>query len=97
MAGTARQPERHIEHRARRPCPWWVLVAVPPDGFGAQLSIMRAWLDETCGPAGWASAPAGIAGIVNDAIAFYFAEPETARAFVGRFSCGYRTEPRLSL
>jgi hypothetical protein len=35
-------------------------------------------------------APAGLGGIVNDALAFYFADAETARAFIDRFSCGYR-------
>ena len=69
---------------------WRVLVAVPPAGFGAQLLVMRAWLDDTCGHSGWATGPAGTDGIVNDAVAFYFADPDDARAFVGRFCCGYR-------
>lgn len=70
-----------------------VLVAVPPDGFGAQLPAMRVWLDETCGPGGWASAPAGTSGVVNDAVAFYFAKAEHARAFIRRFCCAYRCPP----
>jgi len=41
---------------------------------------MRAWLDQSCGPAGWGSAPAGTGGIVNDAVAFYFADRAAARA-----------------
>jgi hypothetical protein len=69
---------------------WRVLVAVPPGGFGAQLGIMRAWLDQSCGPAEWCSAPAGTGGIANDAVVFYFADRAAARAFVDRFSCGYR-------
>ncbi len=69
---------------------WRVVVAVPPGGFGAQLALMRAWLDQTCGPAGWYMMPAGLGGIVNDAIAFTFADREHVRAFVNRFSCGYR-------
>jgi hypothetical protein len=69
---------------------WRVLVAVPPAGFGAQLGLMRAWLDNSCGPAGWAAAPAGTGGIVNDALAFYFADAAAARAFILRFGCGYR-------
>ena len=97
MAGSARQPLRDIEHGGAQPCRWRVLIAVPPGGFGAQLLLMRAWLYETCGPAGWTSAPAGIAGVANDAVAFYFADPEAAQAFIGRFSCGYRTEPRRTL
>jgi hypothetical protein len=72
---------------------WRVLVAVPPAGFGAQLRIMRAWLDQSCGPQGWGSAPAGTVGVVNDAVAFYFADRDAARAFVDRFSCGYRAAP----
>ena len=67
-----------------------VLLAVPLDGFGAQLGVMRAWLDETCGAAGWASAPAGTRGVINDAIAVYFVEAQHAAAFVRRFCCGYR-------
>ena len=89
-------PARHYGDGALS-CRWRVLVAVPPSGFGAQLWVMRAWLDATCGPSGWASAPAGTGGIVNDAVAFYFAEPDAARAFVGRFCCAYRAQPRPAL
>ena len=67
-----------------------VLIAVPPGGFGAQLAIMHAWLDQHCGPLGWDSAPAGTRGIINDAVAFYFGDLVVARAFIARFSCGYR-------
>ena len=35
--------------------------------------------------------------VVNDAIAFYFAEPADARAFVNRFGCGYRAEAFLNV
>ena len=69
---------------------WRVLVAVPPHGFGGQFEGMCSWLDDNFGPADWSWAPAGFAGIVNDAVAFYFADPGKARAFVERFSCGYR-------
>lgn len=76
---------------------WRVLIAVPPAGFGGQLAVMRAWLDQHCGPAGWATAPAGMRGVVNDAVAFYFADPAAACAFVARFSCGYRSVPARGL
>jgi hypothetical protein len=66
-----------------------VLIGAPPPG---QLAMMRTWLDQNFGGAAWASAPAGFAGVVNDAIAFYFAEPADARAFINRFGCGYRAE-----
>ena len=35
---------------------------------------------------------AGLAGVVNDALAFYFADAAFAHAFVARFCCGYRVE-----
>jgi hypothetical protein len=67
-----------------------VRIAVPPEGLGRQLALIHAWLDKTCGPEGWATAPAGLVGIANDAIAFYFDEAAFAEAFVTRFCCGYR-------
>jgi hypothetical protein len=30
---------------------------------------MHAWLDENCGAAGWAKAPVGTRGVINDAFA----------------------------
>lgn len=69
-----------------------VRIAVPPEGLGHQLALMHAWLDQTCGAAGWSSAPAGTAGVVNDAIAFYFEDAALAHAFVVRFCCGWRVE-----
>jgi hypothetical protein len=86
-------PAGRIPEANAPPFCWRVLVSVPPAGFGAQLGIMRAWLDQSCGPEGWGSAPAGNGGIVNDAVAFYFADRAAARAFVDRFSCGYRAVP----
>ncbi len=47
--------------------------------------MMHAWLDDGPGLHGWASAPAGLAGIVNDAVAFYFEDAAFAHAFVNRF------------
>ena len=81
---------RHAQREAERQFPVRVRVAVPPDGFGRQFGIMHAWLDETCGADGWTSAPAGLAGVVNDAVAFYFDDAAFAHAFVNRFCCGYR-------
>ena len=51
---------------------------------------MHAWLDETCGADHWTSAPAGLTGVLNDAVAFYFEDAGFAHAFVNRFCCGYR-------
>ena len=75
---------------AERGFPVRVRIAVPPQGLGRQLAIMHAWLDETCGADGWASAPAGLTGVLNDAVAFYFENAAVAHAFVNRFCCGYR-------
>jgi hypothetical protein len=75
---------------SERQFPVRVRIAVPPDGFGRQLAVMHAWLDGACGPGGWGTAPAGLAGVVNDAVAFYFADAASAHAFVNRFCCGYR-------
>jgi hypothetical protein len=88
MTRDARQAQRAAERRF----PVRLRVAVPVQGLGGQLALMHAWLDQTCGPDGWTSAPAGLAGIVNDAIAFYFADAAFAQAFVARFCCGYRVE-----
>jgi hypothetical protein len=79
-----RQAERHFPVRVR--------IALPPEGLGRQIEIMHAWLDQTCGVDGWATAPAGLIGVINDAIAFYFHSAAFAHAFVVRFCCGYRVE-----
>ena len=80
------------EREAEQRYPVRVRIAVPPEGFGRQLEMMHAWLDETCGAQGWAMAPAGTAGVVNDAVALYFQDAAFAHAFVVRFCCGYRAE-----
>jgi hypothetical protein len=79
-----------VRREAERQYPVRIRIAVPTDGFGRQLPVMHAWLDETCGPNGWTSAPAGLIGIRNDAVAFYFEDAAFAQAFVNRFCCGYR-------
>ncbi len=88
---------RHRIEDAARSYRWRIVVAPPPGGFGWQLRLMCAWLDQHCGRAGWGSAPAGIAGVVNDAVAFYFADRAAASAFVARFCCGYRALPGCTL
>jgi hypothetical protein len=81
---------RKARSEAERQFPVRVRIALPPAGFGRQLSLMHAWLDEVCGAAGWSSAPSGLTGVVNDAVAFYFDDASLAQAFVNRFCCGYR-------
>jgi hypothetical protein len=88
MTRASIQARQHAERRF----PVRVRIAVPPEGLGRQIEIMQAWLDETCGAEGWGAAPAGLAGVLNDAIAFYFDDAAFAQAFVARFCCGYRIE-----
>jgi hypothetical protein len=35
---------------------------------------MTAWLDENCGSDGWAMTRSGMRGVLNDAVALYFAD-----------------------
>ena len=88
MTRTAVRAQREAERRYLVR----VRIAVPPEGLGRQLEIMHAWLDETCGTEGWAAAPAGTTGVVNDALALYFEDAAFAHAFVVRFCCGFRVE-----
>jgi len=83
---------QHQQREAERRYPVRVRIAVPPEGVGQQLALMHAWLDDTCGAEAWATAPAGTVGVVNDALAFYFADAAFAHAFVTRFCCGFRVE-----
>ena len=79
-----------IQRDAERQFPVRVRIAVPPGGLGRQLETMHAWLDQVCGETGWVSAPAGLIGVMNDAVAFYFKDSGFAHAFVSRFCYGYR-------
>ncbi len=53
---------------------------------------MHAWLDEDCGADGWAMIPAGLRGVVNDAVAVYFLNARAAAAFVARWCAGSTVE-----
>jgi len=88
MIRAAVRAQREAEHRYSV----HVRIAVPPEGLGGQLEIMHAWLDETCGTEGSATAPAGTTGILNDALALDFEDTAVAHAFVARFCCNYRGE-----
>jgi hypothetical protein len=65
-------------------------VGVPSEGLGQRLNEMHAWLDENCGANGWAMTPAGMRGVINDAIAIYFLDATLASAFVARWCAGYK-------
>ena len=64
-----------------------VLIAAPPPG---QLAVMRDWLDQNLGAGSWAAAPAGFGGVINDAIAFYFAIGSSGARTSGRTSSWFR-------
>jgi hypothetical protein len=88
----AQQAARDAERRF----PVRVRIAVPPEGLGSRLYQIIAWLDANCGADGWTSTPSSFAfgetagsartrGVVNDALAIYFADATLASAFVARW------------
>jgi hypothetical protein len=77
---------------AERRFPCRIKVGVPIGGFGTQLAEMQAWLDENCGADGWAMTPAGLRGVVNDAVAIYFLDATSAASFVVRWCAGSKIE-----
>src|SRR5690348_3297788 len=76
---------------AERRFPVRIRVAVPAGGIG-ELHQIHSWLDENCGAYGWAMTPAGLRGVVNDAVAIYFADAVLAGAFVARWCAGQKPE-----
>ena len=77
---------------AERRFPVRLKVGVPAGGLGERLNQMHRWLDENCGADAWAMTPAGFRGVVNDAVAIYFADITLAGAFVARWCAGCRVE-----
>jgi len=77
---------------AERRFPVRIRIGVPPEGFGARLDALKAWLDDNCGARGWAMTPSGLRGVLNDAVAVYFREATLAGAFVARWCRGDRVE-----
>ena len=77
---------------AERRFPCRIKLGVPTGGLGPRLTEMHAWLDENCGADGWAMTPAGLRGVVNDAVAIYFLEATAAAAFVARWCAGSAAE-----
>jgi hypothetical protein len=77
---------------AERRFPCRIRLGLPAGGFGACLTEMHAWLDENCGAEGWAMTPAGLRGVVNDAVAVYFLDATAAAAFVARWCVGPAAE-----
>ena len=77
---------------AERRFPCRIKLAVPAGGLGSRLTELHAWLDENCGADGWAMTPAGLRGVINDAVAIYFLDATLAAAFVSRWCVGSRVE-----
>ena len=69
-----------------------IKIAVPVGGFGQRLTDIHEWLDQTAGADDWAIVPAGFRGVVNDAVAIYFADVTIAGAFVARWCRARRVE-----
>jgi hypothetical protein len=84
----AQQAVRDAEGRF----PVRIKIAVPPEGLGGRLDQIIAWLDANCGAEGWASTPSSTRGVVNDALAIYFADATIAVAFVARWCIGQKVE-----
>ena len=77
---------------AERRFPCRIKLGVPIGGFGERLTEMHAWLDQNCGSDGWAMTPAGLRGVINDAVAIYFRDATSAAAFVARWCAGSEVE-----
>src|SRR5215469_4874036 len=70
---------------AERRFPVRIAFKLPAGGIGQRYKAMTDWLDENCGIDGWSMAPAGMRGVVNDAMAVYVNSPTCAVAFVARW------------
>ena len=77
---------------AERRFPVRIRIGVPPEGFGARLDALKAWLDDNCGADCWAMTPSGLRGVLNDAVAVYFRDATLAGGFVARWCRGYQAE-----
>ena len=77
---------------AERRFPCRIKLRVPTGVLGTRLTEMQAWLDENCGADQWVMTPAGLRGVVNDAVAIYFLDAARAAAFVTRWCVGSQVE-----
>jgi hypothetical protein len=84
--------QQQAVREAERRFPVRIRIAVPPEGLGSRLDQIFAWLDANCGADGWFSAPSSTRGVVNDALAIYFADVTLANAFVARWCAAQRVE-----
>jgi hypothetical protein len=85
---TACQAAREAERRF----PVRIRIGVPPEGLVGRLDQITAWLDANCDAYGWTMNPSGTGGVVNNAVAIYFADATLASAFVIRWCAGQKVE-----
>jgi hypothetical protein len=86
-----RAPHQAVRE-AERQFPVRIKIAVPAEGLGSRLDQIFAWLDANCGSDGWTSTPSSTRGVVNDALAVYFADVTIASAFVARWCTSRKVE-----
>jgi hypothetical protein len=84
----AQQAVREAERRF----PVRIRIAVPPEGLDSRLDQIFVWLDANSGSDGWTSTPSSTRGVVNDALAVYFADVRIASAFVARWCTSQKVE-----
>jgi hypothetical protein len=71
-------PKAIVAGDAGRRFPLRIVVKVPPGGIGTRYVPMVDWLDEHCGVDGWSITPAGMHGLLNDALAVSVNTPACA-------------------
>jgi hypothetical protein len=86
-----RAPQQAVREAERR-FPVRIRIGVPPEGLGSHLDQIFAWLDANFGADGWISMPSSTRGVVNDALAIYFADVTLASAFVARWCASQKVE-----
>ena|SRR5437763_1842775 len=79
---------------ADRRFPVRIRIGVLPHGLGERIDRIGAWLDANYSADSWAMTPAGLHGVVNDAIAIYLNDATLAGALVVRWCAGYRARGR---
>jgi hypothetical protein len=84
--------QQQTVREAERRFPVRIKIAVPAKGLVSRLDHIFAWLDANCGADGWTSAPSSTRGVVNDALAVYFADVTLASAFVARWCASQKVE-----
>jgi hypothetical protein len=76
------RPTQQAVRDTDRRFPVRIRIGVPPHGLGERIDQIGAWLDANCGATGWAMAPAGLHGVLNDTIAIYLNDATLASAFL---------------